>query len=53
MRAVDANLLVSVLQRDDAAQASAAEDFVAAGAWGAATAKHILEILKVLQILQT
>lgn len=33
MRAVDTNLLVRLLVRDDAAQVAAAEDFVAAGAW--------------------
>jgi predicted nucleic-acid-binding protein len=33
MRAVDTNLLVRLLVRDDAAQLAAAEDFVAAGAW--------------------
>jgi predicted nucleic-acid-binding protein len=33
MRAVDTNLLVRILVRDDAAQVAAAEDFVAAGAW--------------------
>lgn len=33
MRAVDTNLLVRLIVRDDAAQVAAAEDFVAAGAW--------------------
>jgi predicted nucleic-acid-binding protein len=33
MRAVDTNLLVRLLVRDDAGQVAAAEDFVAAGAW--------------------
>lgn len=33
MRAVDTNLLVRLLVRDDAGQLAAAEDFVAAGAW--------------------
>ena len=33
MRAVDTNLLVRLLVRDDAAQVAVAEDFVAAGAW--------------------
>lgn len=33
MRAVDTNLLVRLLVRDDAAQVAAAEDFVSAGAW--------------------
>ena len=33
MLAVDTNLLVRLLVRDDAAQVAAAEDFVAAGAW--------------------
>ena len=33
MRAVDTNLLVRLLVRDDAQQARAAEAFVAAGAW--------------------
>ena len=33
MRAVDTNLLVRLLVRDDAAQVAAAEDFVAVGAW--------------------
>ncbi|HET9552861.1 MAG TPA: PIN domain-containing protein [Anaeromyxobacteraceae bacterium] len=33
MRAVDTNVLVRLLARDDEAQAAAAESFVAAGAW--------------------
>jgi predicted nucleic-acid-binding protein len=33
MRAVDTNLLVRLLVRDDAAQVEAAESFVAPGAW--------------------
>jgi predicted nucleic-acid-binding protein len=33
MRAVDTNLLVRLLVRDDAAQVKAAEEFVAGGAW--------------------
>lgn len=33
MRAVDTNLLVRLIVRDDASQVSAAEEFVAAGAW--------------------
>jgi predicted nucleic-acid-binding protein len=33
MRAVDTNLLVRLIVRDDVAQVAAAEDFVAAGAW--------------------
>ena len=33
MRAVDTNLLVRLLVRDDASQAARAEAFVAAGAW--------------------
>lgn len=33
MRAVDTNLLVRLIVRDDAAQVAAAENFVAAGAW--------------------
>jgi predicted nucleic-acid-binding protein len=33
MRAVDTNVLVRLLTRDDAGQVSAAESFVAAGAW--------------------
>jgi predicted nucleic-acid-binding protein len=33
MRAVDTNVLVRLATRDDAAQAAAAEAFVAAGAW--------------------
>jgi predicted nucleic-acid-binding protein len=33
MRAVDTNLLVRLLVRDDARQVAAAEDFVAPGAW--------------------
>jgi predicted nucleic-acid-binding protein len=33
MRAVDTNLLVRLLVRDDAAQLEAAEEFIAAGAW--------------------
>ncbi len=33
MRAVDTNLLVRIATRDDPAQAEAAEDFIAAGAW--------------------
>lgn len=33
MRAVDTNVLVRLITRDDARQASAAESFVAAGAW--------------------
>lgn len=33
MRAVDTNLLVRLVVRDDAAQAAAAEAFVAGGAW--------------------
>jgi predicted nucleic-acid-binding protein len=33
MRAVDTNLLVRLLVRDDAAQANAAEGFVESGAW--------------------
>lgn len=33
MRAVDANVLVRLLARDDARQAAAAEAFVARGAW--------------------
>lgn len=33
MRAVDTNLLVRLLVRDDAAQVAAAEDFIAGGAW--------------------
>jgi len=33
MRAVDTNLLVRLITRDDARQVAAAESFVAAGAW--------------------
>ena len=33
MRAIDANLLLRLIVRDDAAQVAAAEEFVAAGAW--------------------
>ena len=33
MRAVDTNLLVRLIVRDDAAQVATAEEFVAAGAW--------------------
>lgn len=33
MRAVDTNVLVRLLARDDAAQLAAAEDFIAKGAW--------------------
>lgn len=33
MRAVDTNVVVRLLVRDDAAQTAAAEDFVASGAW--------------------
>lgn len=33
MRAVDTNVLVRLLARDDAAQTAAAEAFIAAGAW--------------------
>ena len=33
MRALDTNALVRLLARDDAAQAQAADDFVAKGAW--------------------
>lgn len=33
MRAIDTNVLVRLTTRDDAAQAAAAERFVAAGAW--------------------
>ena len=33
MRAVDTNLLVRLLVRDDAAQAATAEKFIASGAW--------------------
>lgn len=33
MRAVDTNLLVRMATRDDSAQAEAAEEFIAAGAW--------------------
>ncbi len=33
MRAVDTNLLIRLIARDDAAQAAAAEAFVAPGAW--------------------
>ncbi len=33
MRAIDTNLLVRLLVRDDAAQLSLAEDFVSAGVW--------------------
>ena len=33
MRAVDTNVLVRLITRDDARQAAAAESFVAAGAW--------------------
>jgi predicted nucleic-acid-binding protein len=33
MRAVDTNVLVRLLVRDDRVQVAAAEDFVAAGAW--------------------
>lgn len=33
MRAVDTNLLVRMATRDDLAQAEAAENFIAAGAW--------------------
>jgi len=33
MRAVDTNVLVRLVTRDDAKQVAAAEDFVAAGAW--------------------
>jgi len=33
MRAVDTNVLVRLITRDDARQATAAESFVAAGAW--------------------
>ncbi|MBI2896737.1 MAG: type II toxin-antitoxin system VapC family toxin [Deltaproteobacteria bacterium] len=33
MRAIDTNVLVRLLARDDAAQVAAAEDFVRGGAW--------------------
>lgn len=33
MRAIDTNVLVRLLVRDDAAQAAAAEEFIAKGAW--------------------
>ena len=33
MRAVDTNVLVRLISRDDAAQVAAAETFIAAGAW--------------------
>ena len=33
VRAVDTNVLVRLIARDDAAQVAAAEEFVAAGAW--------------------
>lgn len=33
MRAVDTNVLVRLVTRDDAAQVAAAEDFIARGAW--------------------
>lgn len=33
MRAIDTNLLVRLIVRDDAAQVATAEEFVAAGAW--------------------
>jgi predicted nucleic-acid-binding protein len=33
MRAIDTNLLVRLIVRDDAAQVAAAEEFVASGAW--------------------
>jgi predicted nucleic-acid-binding protein len=33
MRAVDTNVLVRLITRDDAKQVTAAEDFVASGAW--------------------
>ena len=33
MRAVDTNVLVRLMTRDDAKQVTAAEDFVASGAW--------------------
>ena len=33
MRALDTNVLVRLLVRDDAAQAKAADDFIAKGAW--------------------
>src|SRR5260221_10959468 len=33
MRAVDTNVLVRLLTRDDRAQLAAAEDFVSSGAW--------------------
>jgi predicted nucleic-acid-binding protein len=33
MRAIDTNVLLRLLARDDARQAAAAEEFVAAGAW--------------------
>jgi predicted nucleic-acid-binding protein len=33
MRAVDTNVLVPILTRDDLKQVRAADDFVAAGAW--------------------
>jgi predicted nucleic-acid-binding protein len=33
MRAVDTNVLVRLLTRDDAAQTAAAEDYIAGGAW--------------------
>ena len=33
MRAIDTNVLVRLLARDDAAQLAAAEDFIAKGAW--------------------
>ena len=38
MRAVDTNVLVCLVVRDDASQAAAAESFVAAGAW----ASHVV-----------
>lgn len=47
MRAVDTNVLVRLLARDDAAQAAAAEAFVSGGAW----ISHVVlvETLRVLE----
>ena len=48
MRAVDTNVLVRLITRDDATQARAAESFIAGGAW-----VSLLEVAEIAWVLAT
>ncbi len=48
MRAVDTNVLVRLLVRDDPKQARAADDFVSAGAW-----VSLLALVETIRVLST